>query len=97
MYCFNLPVNLQIYHVFYISLLSDHKPRVGEESPEPQPLRLGIDPKVREYKVEAILASRMQTNPPNPHLLHVIQNRIEEINQADLGTRDKSEARALTG
>ncbi len=34
-------------------------------SVEPQPLRLAIDPEVQKYEVEAILASRIQPNPPN--------------------------------
>ncbi len=68
-YRLDLPASLQINNVFHVSLLRDHQPRVGEESPEPQPLRLAINPDVQEYKVEAILASRIQTNPPNPLLL----------------------------
>ncbi len=62
-YRLDLPASLQIHNVFYISLLRDHKPRVGEESPQPQPLRLAIDSEVREYKVEAVFASQLQTNP----------------------------------
>ena len=65
-YCPNLPANLQIHNVFHVSLIFDHKPRVREESPEPQSLRRAIKPEVQEYEVEAILASRIQTNPPNP-------------------------------
>ncbi len=65
----DLPASLQTYNVFHVSLLRDHKSRVGEESPKPQPLRLAIDLEVREYKIEAILASRIQTNPPNPPVL----------------------------
>ncbi len=68
-YRLDLPASLQIHKVFYVSLLRDLKPRVGEESLEPQPLRLAIDSEVWEYEVEAILASRIQTNLPNPPLL----------------------------
>ena len=45
-YHLDLPASLQIHNVFHVSLLYDHQPRVGEESPEPQPLRLAIDPEV---------------------------------------------------
>ncbi len=65
-YRLNLPSSLQIHNVFHVSLLRDHKPRVCEKFSEPQPLRLAINHEVREYKVEAIFASRIQTNPPNP-------------------------------
>ena len=65
----DLPASLQIHNDFHISLLRDNKPRVGEESPEPQPLRLAIDPEIWEYKIEAILASQIQTNPPSPPVL----------------------------
>ncbi len=58
-YYLNLPSSLHIYNVFHISLLFDHKFQVGKESLEPQPLRLAIDPKVWEYEIEAILASRI--------------------------------------
>ena len=58
-YCLDLPASFQIHNVFHISLLFDHKPRVGKESLEPQPLRLAIDPEVWEYEIEAILASRI--------------------------------------
>ncbi len=68
-YCLYLPASLHIHNVFHVSLLRDHKPRVGEESPEPQQLRLAIYPEVWEYKVEAILASQIQTNPPNSPVL----------------------------
>ena len=68
-YHLNLPASLQIHNVFHVILLLDHKPRVSEESHEPQKLRLAIDPEVRKYEVEAILASRIQTNPPNPPVL----------------------------
>ena len=68
-YRLDLPASLHIHNVFHISLLTDHKPRVGEEPPGPQKLRLAIDPKVREYEVEAILASQIQTNLPNPPVL----------------------------
>ena len=64
-YRLNLSVSLGIHNVFHVRHLSDHKPRVGEESPEPQPLRVAIDPEVQEYKIEAILASRIQRNSPN--------------------------------
>ena len=68
-YRLDLAASLQIHKVFHVSLLYNHKPRVGEESPEPQPLKLAIDPEVREYKLEAILASQIQTNPPDPPVL----------------------------
>ena len=68
-YHLNLPASLQIYTVFHVSLLHDHKHRVGEKFPEPQTLRLAVGPEVRKYKVEAILATRIQTNPSNPPLL----------------------------
>ncbi len=68
-YCLDLPASLQTHNVFHISLLRDHQPRVDEESPEPQSLRLAINPEVQEYEVEAILASQIQTNPPNPLVL----------------------------
>ncbi len=68
-YRLDLPASFQIYNVFHISLLLDHKPWVDEESPEPQPLRLAIDLEVRQYKVEAILALQIQKNPPNPPVL----------------------------
>ncbi len=45
-YRIDLLASLQIYNVFYISLLRDHKHRVAEESPEPQASRLAIDPEV---------------------------------------------------
>ncbi len=73
-YRLDLPSSLQIHNVFHVSLLRDHKPRVGEESPEPQPLKLTIDLEVQKYEVEAILASRIQPNPPN---LPVLQYKIE--------------------
>ncbi len=69
-YCLDLPASLQIYNVFLVSFFRNHKPRVSEESPEPQSLRLAIDPQVREYEVEAIFASQIQINPPNPPILH---------------------------
>ena len=56
-YRLDLPASLQIHKVFHVSFLRDHKPRVGEESLEPQPLRLAIAPEVRECKVEEIHAS----------------------------------------
>ncbi len=68
-YRFDSPSSLQMHNVFHVSLLRDHKHRVGEGSPEPQPIRLAIDPEVREYEVEAIFASQIQTNPPNPPVL----------------------------
>ncbi len=68
-YRLDLHASLQIHNVFHISLVHDHKPRVDKKSLEPQPLRLAIDPEVREYEVEAILASRIQTNPANPPVL----------------------------
>ncbi len=58
-----------MHNVFRVSLLRNHKPRVGEESLEPQPLKLAINPEVQEYEVEAIFASRIQSNPPNPLVL----------------------------
>ncbi len=68
-YRLDLPASLQIHNVFHVSFLRDHKPRVGDESPEPQPLKLAIDPEVQEYEEEAILASRIKSNPPNPSVL----------------------------
>ncbi len=68
-YRLDLLPSLDIHNVFHVSLLRDYKPRVGEEFSEPHQLRLAIDPKVREYVVEAILASRIQRNPPNPPVL----------------------------
>ncbi len=68
-YCFNLSASLQIHNVFHVSLFCDNKSRVGEKSPEPQPLRLAIDLEVQEYEVQAIFASRIQKNPPNLPLL----------------------------
>ncbi len=68
-YRLDLPASLQIHNVFHVSLIFDHKPRVGEESPEPQSLKLAIDPEVREYEVEEILASRIPSNPPKPPVL----------------------------
>ena len=67
--CLDLPSSLQIHNVFHVSLLYDYKPRVGEQSPESQPLRPTIDLEVREYEVEAILASQTQPNPLNPLVL----------------------------
>ncbi len=58
-YRLNLPASLQIHNGFHVSLLRDNKPRVGDESPEPQPLKLLIDLEVQEYEVESILASRI--------------------------------------
>ncbi len=72
-YCLDLPASLQIYNVFYFSLLCDRNPRIGEESPEPQPLWLAIDPEVQEYEVKEIFASQIQSNPPN---LFVLQYKI---------------------
>ncbi len=69
-YYLDLPASLQIHNIFYVSLLRDHKPRVGQESPEPPLLKLAIDPKVREYEVEAMLASRIQTNLSNLPVLN---------------------------
>ncbi len=68
-YQLDLPASLQIHNVFHVSLLFDHKLRVDEESLEPQPLKLAIDPEVWEYEVETILASRIQSNLPNPPVL----------------------------
>ncbi len=68
-YRLDLPASLQIHNIFHVSFLHDHKPRVGEKSPEPQPLKLAIDSEVRKYKVEAIRASRIQSNPTNPPVL----------------------------
>ncbi len=68
-YHLDLPVSLQIHNVFHVSLLCDHKPRIDEESLEPQSFRLAIDFEVREDEVEAILASRIQTNPLNAPVL----------------------------
>ncbi len=68
-YRLDLPASFQIHNVFHISLLHDHQSWVGEESLEPQPLRLAIDPEVQEYEVEAIFASRIQTNLLNPPVL----------------------------
>ncbi len=65
----DLPASLQIHNVFHVNLLRDHQPRVVEKFSEPQLLRLAIDPEVQEYEVEAILASRIQTNPTNPPVL----------------------------
>ena len=73
-YRLDLPSSLQIHNVFHVSLLCDYKPRVSEKSPEPQSLKLAIDFEVREYKVEAIFASQIQSNLPNPPLL---QYKIE--------------------
>ncbi len=72
-YRLDLPSSLQIHTVFHVSILCDYNSRVGEESPEPQPLKLAINFEVREYKVEAILASRIQSNPLN---LPVLQYKI---------------------
>ncbi len=72
-YRFDLPASLQIHNVFHVSLLCYHKPRVVEESPEPQPHRLDIDLEVREYEIEAIFASRIQSNPTN---MPVLQYKI---------------------
>ncbi len=77
-YRLDLPASVQIYNVFLVSLLRDHMARVSEESPEPQPLKLAIDLEVREYEVEAIFASQIQTNPPNPACVPV-QNCLEGI------------------
>ncbi len=68
-YRLDLHSSLQIHNVFHVSPLYDYKPRVGEQSPESQPLRPTIDLEVREYEVEAILASRTQPNPLNPLVL----------------------------
>ena len=68
-YRLDLPESLRIHNVFHVNLLRDHKPRADEVSPEPQPLRLAIDPEVQEWEVEAILASRILPNPPHPPLL----------------------------
>ncbi len=68
-YRLDLPASFQIHNVFNVSFLCDHKPWVSEESPEPQPLKLAISSEVWEYEVEAILASRIQSNPTNPHVL----------------------------
>ncbi len=68
-YRLNLLASLQIHNVFHVSLLRDHKPGVGEEFPKLQSLKLAIDPEVWEYEVEAILASRIQSNLPNPPVL----------------------------
>ena len=61
-YRLKLPTELKIHNVFHVSLLRLHKPRQGDESPEPQPLRIAVDPDKREWEVEAILASRVLAN-----------------------------------
>ena len=77
-YCFNLSASFQIYNVFHVILHRDHKPRVGEKFPEPQPLRLAIDCDVWGYKVEAIFASQIQKK--SAKLAPVkIQNCMKEI------------------
>ena len=58
-YRLKLPEELKIHNVFHVSLLRLHRPRQGDDSPEPQPLRLAVDPDKREWEVEAILASRV--------------------------------------
>ncbi len=68
-YRLDLPASFHIHNVFYFCLLPDHKPWVGEESPEPQQTRLAIDHEVWEYKVEAILTSQIQKNPPTSPVL----------------------------
>ena len=58
-YQLNLPEELRIHDVFHVSLLRDHKPRAGEDTPEPEPLRLAEDPAKKEWEVEAITASQI--------------------------------------
>lgn len=72
-YQLKLPEELRIHDVFHVSLLRDHKPRAGEDTPEPEPLRLAEDPAEREWEVEAITASRIV---PGPEDKPVLQYRI---------------------
>ncbi|SLM37369.1 transposon tf2-1 partial [Lasallia pustulata] len=68
-YQLNLPEELRIHDVFHVSLLRDHKPRAGEDTPEPEPLRLAEDPAEKEWEVEAITASLIQTSPEGKPVL----------------------------
>ncbi|SLM33286.1 Ribonuclease H-like domain [Lasallia pustulata] len=68
-YQLNLPEELRIHDVFHVSLLCDHKPRAGEDTPEPEPLCLAEDPAKKEWEVEAITASRIVDGPEGKPVL----------------------------
>jgi hypothetical protein len=58
-YELDLPEDLKIHNVFHVSLLREHRSRKGEATPEPEPLRLAVDPNLKEYEVQSILESRI--------------------------------------
>ena len=90
-YRLDLPANLQIHKVFYVSLRRDHKLQVGEETPDPPPLRLAIDPEVWASTGRNNSCLK-DTNKSAVPICVTIQNRREGIRRAELGTCGKSEA-----
>ena len=55
--------------MFHVSLLRNHKPRAGEDTPEPEPLHLAEDPAEKEWEVEAITASQIVDGPEGKPVL----------------------------
>ena len=72
-YCLDLPTSFEIRSVFYVNLLRDHTPQVGEEFSEPQSLRLAIDPGVRHRGNFSLT----DTNKSTKLASIVIQNRMK--------------------
>ena len=68
-YQLNLLEELCIHNVFYVSLLCNHKPRAGEDTPEPEPLCLAEDPAKKEWAVEAITALQIVDSPEGKPVL----------------------------